>query len=210
MISPPSAPTADRWRAYRAAAGHVPQLALATLGIALLMGACAWLLGEAHGRRTAFHDALDVLLHYPAALSGIMAFTGASLLALATCLLLYPFAFARWLLGKAVVPALQTAEHMLSLALGLYLAWVTLHADDAGIAGITSIRGIAASALALLIVAGVAVACSAVLTWVTLDLPRQHAQRSRGALLGLMVLVLAAGWMYVDLVWLYDPVDAAH
>lgn len=176
----------------------------------MLMGACAWLLGEAHGRRTAFHDALDVLLHYPAALPGIMAFTGASLLALATCLLLYRLAFARWLLAKAVVPALQTAEHMLSLALGLYLAWVALHADDAGAARITSLRGIAASGLAVVIVAAVAVACSAVLTWVTVDLPTQHPRRSRGALFGFLGLVLAAGWMYVDLVWLYDAVETWH
>lgn len=209
-MSTPSAPTIDRRQAYRDAARHVPQLAAATLAIAMLMGTCAWLLGEAHGRRTAFHDALEVLLHYPAALPGIMAFTGASLLALTTCLLLYPLPLARWLLGKAVVPALQTAEHMLSLALGLYLAWVALHADDAGIAGITSMRGIAASGLAMLIVTAVAIACSAALTWISLDLPKQHARRSRGAILGFVGLVLAAAWMYVDLVWLYDAVDATH
>lgn len=183
---------------------------MATFGIALLMGSSAWLLGLVHGRRTAFHDAFDVLLHYPEALPGIMTFTGASLLALAACLLAYRLPFARWLLANVVVPALQTAEHMLCLALGLYLAWVAIHADDAGPAGIASIRGIAASGLALLIVTGVAVACSAALTWIAQDLPRQHAQRSRGALLGLVALVLVAGWMYIDLVWLYDAADPAH
>jgi hypothetical protein len=210
QLPPDDSSPADRREAYLSAARHVLQLALATFGVALLMGSCAWLLGHLHGKRTAFHDALDLLLHYPAALPAIMAFTGASLLALAACLLAYPFAVARWVLSNVVVPSLQTAEHMLTLALGLYFAWVALHADDSGVTGISSIRGIAASSLAVLIVTAVALACSTLLTWIEVDLPNRRSTRSPGALVAFAGLVLGASWLYADLVWLYDAVDLAH
>lgn len=200
------------WRLrYRQSLGDVVTHAASALGITLAMLGLDRALSAFHGRPTAFHDAASLLLHYAQALPAILTFVGVSLMLLLMTMLLDRWEIARALRVRLVMPAMQTAEHMVTLGLGVLGAWAAVDSGAAGFAALSGARGPAAIVLALSLLLATAFLCACVGQFVQVDYPRlvaQHGHKRLPAVLGTLVVLLAA--LYWGLVLRYPGIAVAH
>lgn len=196
---------------YRGVLADVVTHALSALGVTLAMLGLDRALGALHGRQTAFHDAVALLLHYAQALPAILAFVGASLMLLLASMLLDRWPVIGTLRNRLVLPAVQTAEHMVTLGLGIFGAWVVIDPDASGFTALGGAASALALALGLAVLLGVAVLCAAVVEFMQADYPRLLARHGRrrypAAIVALLVLFALLYW---DLVWRYPGLPVAH
>lgn len=208
----PLASDAVDWRLrYSQSLGDVVAHAASALGITLAMLGLDRALGALHGRPTAFHDAVSLLLHYAQALPAILAFVGVSLMLLLMTMLLDRWDAVRALRVRLVMPAVQTAEHMVTLGLGVFGAWAAVEPQAAGFAALTGARGLVAIVLALSLLLATAWFCTCVGQFMQVDYPRlvaRHGHKRYPAVLGALVVLLAA--LYWGLVLRYPGIAVAH
>lgn len=196
---------------YREVFTDVVAHAASALAVTLAMLGLDRTLGALHGRPTAFHDAVALLLHYAQALPAILAFVGASLMLLLASMLLDRWSTVRTLRDRLIVPAMQTAEHMVTLGLGIFVAWAVLDPDAAGFAALGGLGGMLALALGLAVLLGVAVLCAAIVEFMQVDYPRLLARHGRRRYpVAIAVLLLLFAVLYWDLVWRYPGLPVAH
>lgn len=102
----------------------IPSLALSAFCCALVLKVIAAFLTSSTGRGSGFDDAVGLLFHYPESIKAIFAFFAAVIFLWTLPVLIYPSdlgdIFRRWV----VVPSLHIVEHMLSLTVGVLLAWL--------------------------------------------------------------------------------------
>ncbi len=203
---------AEDWRLrYRQCLGDVVVHATSALGITLAMLGLDRALGALHGGSTAFHDAVYLLLHYAQALPAILAFVGVSLMLLLITMLLDRWKAARALRLLLVMPAVQSAEHTVTLGLGVFGAWAVVEPQASGFAALSGARGLAAIVLALSLLLATAFLCTCVVQFMQVDYPRlvaRHGRKRYPVALGALALLLSA--LYWGLVLHYPGIGAAH
>lgn len=196
---------------YRDVFFDVVSHAASALGVTLAMLGLDAALGALHARPTAFHDAARLLLHYAQALPAILAFVGASLMLLLGSMLLDRWTAVRSLRDRLVLPAVQTAEHMVTLGLGIFGAWALMERDASGLADLTGLGSVLALGLGLGLLLGAATLCAAVVQFMQVDYPRllaRHGRRRYPAVIAALLVLFAL--LYWDLVWRYPGLPAAH
>lgn len=209
-----TAPASDDtpWQSrYRHAFIDVLAHAVSALAVTLALLGLDRLLGAFHGRQTAFHDAVALLLHYAQALPAILSFVGVSLLLLLATVLMDRWLVARRLRERLVLPALQTAEHMVTLGLGIFGAWAVVDPAGSGFDALTGARGLVAILLALVVLLATAFSCACVAQFMRVDYPRlvaRHGRRRYPAALVTLVALFAA--LYWGLVLRYPGIAIAH
>ena len=189
----------------------IPSLALSAFFCALLLKISAALVTSSTGKGSGFDDAVGLLFHYPESIKAIIAFFSAVFFLATFPLLFYPSdigdIFRRWI----VVPSLHIVEHMLSLTIGVLLAWLVsdLWASDESIT-LTVIGKV------LFVCGGLgifAVFCSAlaIFTEKQFDEIAQSIPKVFRLPLFLALGGIVIGSVFMDFVWNYTPlVTSGH
>lgn len=159
-------------------------LALAALGVSLLLHAFAWLTSKIAGRQTGFDLAAEQLFHYPRSVSGVLAFFAAVLLLLCLTVFFEGWPPAAWTRKKIVLPSLGIAEHMLILVAGVFVAWTLLEP-------MPSWNRVVATAISTAILLVFASVCSVVATFFEGDYEAFSNRWGKG--FSLLILSIAAG-----------------
>lgn len=190
---------------------RVPRLAAASFGITLLAKVFATGLQRIHDHGSAFDDAVKLLIHYPESIAGIVAFFAVVLMLLCFTLLIEPSYLGLKIRQWIIIPSLHTAEHMVSLALGVFVAWAVMDTVEIGVPYGSYVKTGAALLFASILLSIVAVACAVAAELLHKDYDRLLLKLGASRYL---VLILASGFLfaslYVDFVWKYSPSTTAH
>ncbi len=187
----------------------IPPLVLAAFCCVLLLKAVAAVIASSTGKGSGFDEAVGLLFHYPESIRAIFAFFAAVIFFWAIPVLIYPSDLGGLLQRWVVVPSLHIVEHMLSLAVGVLLAWgvvdICTGAEDLSLKTVLKISFICA-ALGLF-----AMACSVLATFTTQEFEKTAQEIPRGFRVPLFLIVslIVIGAVFLDFVWNYKPIAGA-
>lgn len=157
-------------KSYQDALNHIPKLMLASCGFTLTAAGYGFVIQKIHGHESGFDAAVNLLVHYPQAVSGILAFFNTAMFFLFVTFVLEPSVvgglFRKWI----VVPSMHIAEHMLAMATGVWVAWAVMEVNTIMESDI--IKTIVDLTAALSILGLLAVFCSLTAVFIEEDMHR--------------------------------------
>lgn len=181
---------------------RVPKLILASFAFTLLLKIAALSIEKFVGHNTAFDDAVKLLIHYPESIKAVFAFFSAVIFFLCLTLIIEPSYLGR--LGRKwiLIPALHVTEHMLSLVIGVFIAWFVIESVRIG----SPPQSIAVLLISCIGLGGVTTLCAFAGEFLNHDFDRVIAKLGNWKFVVLLLVSLVLLWaVFSDAVWNYKP-----
>lgn len=108
---------------YRSALFRFPKLAIASFLLTLVLQIVTHCIEKLVEHPSAFENAVALLFHYPESVKSIFAFFSAIIFLLCLTFFIEPSDLGRKFRKFVLIPSLHMTEHMLSLVIGVFVAW---------------------------------------------------------------------------------------
>lgn len=181
---------------------RISKLVLASFAFTVLLKISALTIEKFVSHKTAFDDAVKLLIHYPESIKAVFAFFSAVIFFLCLTLIIEPSYLGR--LGRKwiLIPALHVTEHMLSLVIGVYIAWFVIESVSIG----SPPHSIAILLFSCIGLVGITALCAFAGDFLHHDFDRVITKLGNWKFVVLLLVSLILIWAVLsDTVWNYKP-----
>lgn len=191
---------------YQTALLRIPKLALASCVLTLLLKLSALGIEKFVGYPTAFDEAVTLLIHYPESIKAVFAFFSAVLFFLCVTFAIEPSDLGRIGRRWVFVPSLHVTVHMLSLAIGVFIAWAIIESVVSGVPYNSISKTIGVSVFSSAVLGGLAAFCAGTAVFLSDDFDKAMEWLGSWRLVVLLLIAMFLIWSVLqESVWNYRP-----